>query len=77
MHSPTCGTGLGIPVHVQTMEATSGFEPLNGGFADLCVKPLHHVAVVTVGRIPDRECPAPACPVPPRWWLPLEDSNLG
>ena len=26
------------------VEATSGFEPLNRGFADLRVKPLHHVA---------------------------------
>jgi hypothetical protein len=26
------------------VEATSGFEPLNRGFADLRVEPLHHVA---------------------------------
>ena len=28
----------------RVVEATSGFEPLNRGFADLRVKPLHHVA---------------------------------
>ena len=32
------------PFRAQDVEATSGFEPLNRGFADLRVKPLHHVA---------------------------------
>src|SRR5204862_4880553 len=31
------------------VEATSGFEPLNRGFADLRVEPLHHVASGAVG----------------------------
>ena len=26
-------------------KATAGFEPANGGFADLCLKPLGYVAI--------------------------------
>src|SRR3954465_3000237 len=35
---------LGGPFRARELEATSGFEPLNRGFADLRVEPLHHVA---------------------------------
>ena len=47
------------------MEVTTGFEPVNAGFADQCVKPLRHV---TSSRL---MLPASS------EWLPLEDSNLG
>jgi hypothetical protein len=47
------------------VEATTGFEPVNRGFADPRVEPLHHVAPSGVRR------------VTARCWLPLEDSNLG
>ncbi len=29
----------------ENKEATAGFEPANGGFADLCLKPLGYVAI--------------------------------
>jgi hypothetical protein len=52
------------------VEATSGFEPLNRGFADLPLRPLGYVASDARRRGPaDAEWSA--------MWLPLEDSNLG
>ena len=54
------------------LEATTGFEPVNRGFADLRVKPLHHVAS---GSQP-ADCAIGAAEEPRGRWLPLEDSNL-
>jgi hypothetical protein len=51
------------------VEATSGFEPLHRGFADL---PLNHL-----GTSPREVAGRGPAPGRSPGWLPLEDSNLG
>ena len=53
------------PIRAGNVEATTGVEPVNSGFADRRVRPLRHVAAVV------RRSGYGGC------WLPLEDSNLG
>jgi hypothetical protein len=60
------------PFRAQIVEATSGFEPLNRGFADLRVKPLHHVAWKPAVAADGISIGGPSSD-----WLALEDSNLG
>ena len=64
--SAPCQRSDGGFVRAEKLEATTGFEPVNRGFADLRVEPLHHVAWSDHhrgGRM--------------FGWLALEDSNLG
>ena len=56
---------LGAAIREGNVEATTGVEPVNSGFADRRVRPLRHVAAVV------RRSGYGGC------WLPLEDSNLG
>src|SRR3954447_25515937 len=44
--------------HAERVEATTGFEPVNRGFVDLRVEPLHHVAVL-LDRQPYESLAAP------------------
>ena len=58
-------SGIGAQFRAGNVEATTGVEPVNSGFADRRVRPLRHVAAVV------RRSGYGGC------WLPLEDSNLG
>jgi hypothetical protein len=53
------------------LEATTGFEPVNSGFADRRLGPLGYVARFAANASSHGMALARAS------WLPLEDSNLG
>ena len=61
------------PFRVRIVEATTGFEPVNRGFADLRVEPLHHVATRDPRIVPQG---SESSGRSVRESLPLEDSNL-